>query len=221
MQAMPVPGVKAQLVYNSLDSKFLSKASTTAYTCRHEGRFNVLMISSLRDYKGVPELLDVAAQLLDRDELYFDLVVNDDPVTINSYFTDKTIPANITIHPKTNDTTVFYKKASLVLNLSRMDRCVETFGLTILEAMSFGIPVIAPPVGGPTELVDDGVTGYLIDSCNTEELICKITELVNNDELCLRFSKSAREKAKLFSLKKFEENILDAVNSITNSKISS
>src|SRR5262249_5438086 len=37
----------------------------------------------------------------------------------------------------------------------------EPFGLVMAEAMACGTPVVARPLGAATELVDDGVTGYL------------------------------------------------------------
>src|SRR5690606_19093422 len=144
---------------------------------RYGDKFNILMIASLRNYKGVPELLKLAEKLKYDDEVHFHLLVNDDQETIDRYFKNLNYIHNLTVYPRSSDTCSFYRKANLVLNLSRVDQCVETFGMTVLEAMSFGIPIIAPPVGGPSELVSDGFNGFLIDSRNIELLYEKILEL--------------------------------------------
>lgn len=55
----------------------------------------------------------------------------------------------------------------------------EVFGLTIIESFSMGTPVIGANIGGITELVDEGVSGYLFDRNNVEDLVKKINKLVN------------------------------------------
>ena len=55
---------------------------------------------------------------------------------------------NLQILSRQEDVTSFYNKATIVLNLSDKHRFVETFGLTALEAMSAGLPVIVPTEGG-------------------------------------------------------------------------
>lgn len=62
---------------------------------------------------------------------------------------------NIKILSRQTDVSTFYNKASVVLNLSDKRQFVETFGLTALEAMSAGLPVIVPTEGGIAEIVDD------------------------------------------------------------------
>ena len=57
----------------------------------------------------------------------------------------------------------FYNEAAIVINLTNPKLAVETFGLTPLEAMSAGLPVIVPTVGGIAEMVGDGDNGYKID----------------------------------------------------------
>jgi len=113
-----------------------------------------------------------------------------------------------------SDPTPFYKKASILLNLSRVDMWVETFGLTILEAMAFGVPVIAPPVGGPREIVRNGVEGYIVDSRNSGELFQRINEIRLNDELCKSMSCAARARAQQFTSESFTSAIREAINQV-------
>ncbi|MCM2265962.1 MAG: glycosyltransferase family 4 protein [Desulfuromonadales bacterium] len=211
MQAMPIAGVPARRVYNALDDGFLQVASSTPYVHSHDGCFNVLMIASLRDYKGILELLALADAVADHEDIRFHLVVNDDEAAIARYFAGKDLPANLAVYPRTSDPAAFYLQASLVLNLSRVDQWVETFGLTILEAMAFGIPVIVPPVGGPAELVVDGVHGFQVNAYDQALLTEKLLLLYQDRLLCERMSQACRQRAAEFSPEAFAENILAAI----------
>ncbi|MGY9033950.1 MAG: glycosyltransferase, partial [Rhodobacterales bacterium] len=93
----------------------------------------------------------------------------------------------------------FYARANLVLNLSRVDQWIETFGLTLVEAMTFGIPVIAPPIGGPAEIVTHGREGYCIDSRDGAALRDAVVSLVDAPEIYAIMSLAARSRAKDFT----------------------
>jgi glycosyltransferase involved in cell wall biosynthesis len=201
--ALPILGVSFQRIYNALDPKFVEQANSWEYEPRRNGVFRILMIASLRDYKGVPELLKLVARLSDLDDLVFELLVNDGEEDIRRYFTRRGLPANLTVHPRVTDTTLFYQRASLLLNLSRVDQWMETFGMTVLEAMAYGIPVIVPPVGGPTELVQENVQGYLVDSRDGELLASTVLRLSGNPELCRALSKNCRLQSENFSQEQF------------------
>jgi glycosyltransferase involved in cell wall biosynthesis len=56
----------------------------------------------------------------------------------------------------------------------------EPFGLSVVEAMQCGIPVVCFAVGALKEIVEEGVTGYLVDPYDVKALINRIRSLVDN-----------------------------------------
>ena len=50
----------------------------------------------------------------------------------------------------------------------------ETFGNSIIEASYHRLPVVASHVGGIPEIIEDGITGYLIDFKDTNMFLCKL-----------------------------------------------
>jgi glycosyltransferase involved in cell wall biosynthesis len=87
--------------------------------------------------------------------------------------------------------------------------------MTILEAMCYGIPVIAPPVGGPAELVIDGENGYQVDVRNTDKLDHLIASLARHPNECGQLSRKAKATSTHFSsslLKQKITEVIDAYN---------
>lgn len=72
---------------------------------------------------------------------------------------------------------------------------IESFGLTVAEAMSCGVPVIASRVGGLSELIEDGVCGYLVPPRDSDALAAKVIDLLSNPEKCQMFGKAGRRRA--------------------------
>lgn len=54
----------------------------------------------------------------------------------------------------------------------------EAFGLTIIEAMSSGLPVFATAYGGPSEIIRDGESGYVIDTTKGAECSAKLLDFI-------------------------------------------
>lgn len=71
----------------------------------------------------------------------------------------------------------------------------EAFGLAALEAMSCGVPVVGYRVGGLPEVVDDGVSGFLVPFGDVERLAARSIELLTDEPRRLRFGAAARAKA--------------------------
>ena len=77
----------------------------------------------------------------------------------------------------------------------------ESFGLTFLEAMRWGTPVVGTVAGGIPEIIEDGVSGRLVAPGQPLELAKAITDLLQNPELRQRLGESGRRRVETqFSL---------------------
>ena len=200
------------IINNALPNIFLQEANKNNYKWRrNDGIFSVLMICSLKPYKGIDEFVEIASLCLQEHGIKFVLLLNASHREIEVYFKDSSLPSNITLVSQKKNVIGYYKNASLLLNLSRVDEWVETFGLTIIEAMAFGIPVIVPPVGGPVEFVTNRQEGYLISSYKTDQISMIIQELSQDATRCILLSKAAKKRAEGFREEVFEKNIANVI----------
>ena len=69
----------------------------------------------------------------------------------------------------------------------------EPFGRAILEAMSLGKACVAPRAGGVAELIEDGVSGLLVEPADATALADGITRLIDDRQLAGRLGEAARE----------------------------
>jgi glycosyltransferase involved in cell wall biosynthesis len=161
------------------------------------GRQTVMMLSSLKEYKGTRPFMELAGAL---PQFRFVLVINDTQEHIDRYLTEQGLSPsdNLTIHPRQTDVARFYNEASVVVNLSDKRRFVETFGMTALEAMTNALPLIVPSVGGIADMVEEDVTGYHIDVTETERIRLCLTRMLTDRALYGRLAQNARAKAKDF-----------------------
>jgi L-malate glycosyltransferase len=81
--------------------------------------------------------------------------------------------------------------ADLMLMPSEM----ESFGLAALEAMACGVPAIATRVGGVPELIDDGVTGRLLEVGDVEGMSQAAIALLTDEPARQRMAEAARKTA--------------------------
>ncbi len=72
---------------------------------------------------------------------------------------------------------------------------IEGFPMTIVEAMFAGLPTVVSDIGGNSDAVVDGVTGYLVKPGNINELSEKIADLLDHPEKRCQWGENARKKA--------------------------
>ncbi len=76
----------------------------------------------------------------------------------------------------------------------------EIFGNSIIETYAYGKPVIASRAGGMTELIEDGVTGFLVEPNDVASLQQAIRRLSAEPEAAARMSAACREQAKRYTI---------------------
>jgi len=93
-----------------------------------------------------------------------------------------------------------------VMDIFVMPSIQEGLGLSILEAQAQGIPVIASRVGGIPDIIEDNVTGILVESKNSGEIAAAILKLIKDKNLAAAIKDHAYERTVSdFSLEKMVE----------------
>jgi L-malate glycosyltransferase len=183
------------VIYNSLDSDFKQVAAEwlNKDVVRHSD--TILMLCSLRAFKGIYEFVKLSNLLT---QYKFVLVLSASEAEVEAFSKEINCGSNLRIYPNQIDLHPFFKEARVLLNLSNPDFWIETFGLTILEAMEYGIPAIVPFLGGPTELIFDGYNGFQVDPRDIYFVKNKIELLMSDNELYHSFSENSLQQKGTF-----------------------
>jgi L-malate glycosyltransferase len=203
-------GVLNLKIYNSLSPEFTQIADSYKKKNIPKKGFVVLMICSLKIYKGVHEFLELARRI---STLQFEMVLNSSSDEVQKFKSSHDIPSNLRIYESQTDVHPFYQNASVILNLSHPDKWIETFGMTILEGMYYGLPAIVPEVGGVKELVEDGKNGFRIGVDKLGNIEKRIMEMSVNSKEYVNYSAHSVEMANHFTYSKFKEQVKKSIES--------
>ena len=97
--------------------------------------------------------------------------------------------------------------ADVVVQASRL----ESFGLSIVEAMAMGKPVVAAAASGPREIIDSGVNGILVPVNDVKRIGSAIVCLLKDRALAERIGEAAIRRARRFSSSCFAEDLVRAL----------
>jgi glycosyltransferase involved in cell wall biosynthesis len=92
---------------------------------------------------------------------------------------------------------------------------VEGFGLALVEAMAAGLPVVAPRVGGPSEIVEDGVTGLLYAPGDASEATRHVERLLRATEEAEAMGRAGRARAqRLFAAETYVAGFSSVIDTL-------
>lgn len=89
-----------------------------------------------------------------------------------------------------------YLNSSIFISTSRW----EGFGLVIIEAMSFGLPIIAFNTNGSREILLNNEFGIIVDNGNTDQMIVELKKLIISLDLRKKYSKKSLERSQDFEI---------------------
>lgn len=112
----------------------------------------------------------------------------------------------------------YHSKPELIYaegDISILTSISEGFPFTVIESMSSGIPVVATDVGGVSEALEDGVSGYICKPKDYKSIAARVVELLTDDKLRSYMSINARKRVeKDFTIQKFINGYEQAYDTI-------
>lgn len=96
----------------------------------------------------------------------------------------------------------------------------ECFPLVLLEALQFGLPLISTYEGAIPEIVEEGITGFLVPQKDVQALAHKLEILIKNPQLRIEMGNAARAKyEKYYTLEHFENNFVHCLKQTVSNNV--
>ncbi len=199
-----IPNTKCVYIPNGLDY-FPNKTSKL-------NNKNIISVGRLSPEKGFLDLIDVFNIIHDLDkDIHLDIVGDGvEKSSIENKINQYCLQEHIKLHgfQKKDYINKLLEKSSLYLMCS----FEESFGIVLIEAGSFGIPQIAfSSAQGANEIIQNNISGYLIDNRDKEEMAKKVVELINDNDRLIKMGEEARNIAKEFSFVEVQKRWLDFI----------
>ncbi len=202
------PGVSSDILLTNLDRGCCSAIGYMGRISREKG-IHLLIESMVSIVSQVPtaRLLIAGSPFTRQDEIYFE--------EVQKRAQELSIEKNVEFTGYVTDIGDFLARCCLLV----VPSLTEGFGRVIIEAMLFGLPVVAFKVGGPSEIIEDGKTGLLVEPYDTEELAQAIIKLLSDRDVAEHMGQRAQEVAKeRFSSKRMVESIMQVYEEIIGLK---
>ncbi|WP_272976322.1 glycosyltransferase family 4 protein [Deinococcus geothermalis] len=191
------PRAKQSVINNPIDSP-LNASSRDIGT----GRVRIGFIGSLYPQKGIHVVLDLCKKMKEYDFV----IAGTGPEEIESQVKLGTAENENLIYLGRSEKERFYSMIDILLVPSLWK---ESASRVVIEAYSYGVPVIGSNLGGVAEFIQDAETGYIVDPSREDDIVEKINLIVSSRDVYKTFSYKALEYYAAYSVKDAAKEYLD------------
>ena len=193
--------------------KNISKIASNRSVMANENEKIITHISNFRKVKRIPDVIEIFYKIQQKIPSKL-MMVGDGP--------EKVVAESLCNKLGISDKVIFFGNSNEIdkilsfTDLFLLPSETESFGLAALEAMAWGVPVISSNTGGLPEVNFHGISGYLSEVGNTEEMAQNAIKILDNEKTLLEFKSNASKTATQFDIKKivtlYENLYLDVLN---------
>ncbi len=226
LKAYHVPSGKGVCIYNGIDfNRFKNLRSRIdiikeIFGSNNEQLFVVVMVAAFEDRKDYFTLTKAALTLIPRYSNMRFLLIGEgkNREEIASKIPVDLLDRSVYFLGKRNDVESILQIANVGVLLTNEKVHGEGISNSILEYMVSGLPVIATRGGGTDEIVHTGKNGFLISCGNNDELVEKISWLVDNPDQAVRMGQNGYELARdQFNLEKMTRSFWSLYTKLVSS----
>lgn len=180
---------KSKVIYNLVNTSTIHDKAKQENFKRFQ-EFSIITVARLDQNKNVIEGLRVAKSLKDDGCLYKWLIIGDGPMKaeLERYTTENGLTANILFLGYKDNPFPYVIQSDLYVSTS----ISESFGLSIIEANSLGVPALVKNYPAAKEIIDSGLNGYIVDS--EDEMYEILKSLITEPEKYNQLKKTCKPK---------------------------
>ena len=196
------------LLPNAIDyEKFKNRESRDEHT-----KLKLINVGSFTTNKNQKFLVEVAKVLRNRNvDFEIDLLgAGECYEDVSRVVSENNMTSQVILHGNVDAVENYLRESDIYVHSSFS----EALGLTLIEAMAAGLPVVTLDGRGNRDLIVQGKNGYMVYEQDTEQFADRILEIWNNKQKYCEMSAFAQEFAKQYDIKPYVDKLLTLYKTI-------